>query len=71
MDVRIPIGPQMVTMLRSCGGDVQFTVYPSAEHDSWTQSYANPHLYTWLLSHSRAEPAAATPGPAASPTVKP
>jgi putative CocE/NonD family hydrolase len=62
---------QMVTMLRSCGGDVQFTVYPSAEHDSWTQSYANPHLYTWFLSHSRAEPAAATPGPAASPTVKP
>jgi putative CocE/NonD family hydrolase len=62
---------QMVTMLRSCGGDVQFTVYPSAEHDSWTQSYANPDLYTWFLSHSRGGPAAATPGPAASPAARP
>jgi putative CocE/NonD family hydrolase len=62
---------QMVAMLRSCGGDVQFTLYPSAEHDSWTQTYANPDLYTWFLSHSRGGPAAATPAPAASPTVQP
>jgi putative CocE/NonD family hydrolase len=61
----------MVTMLRSCGGDVQFTVYPSAEHDSWTQAYANPDVYQWFLSHSRGGPAAATPAPAASPTVRP
>jgi len=62
---------QMVNALRGCGGDVQFTVYQSNEHDSWTQAYANPDLYKWFLSHSRGQPAAATPGPAASPTVKP
>ena len=62
---------QMVNALRGCGGDVQFTVYQSNEHDSWTQAYANPDLYKWFLNHSRGQPGAATPGPAASPTVKP
>jgi hypothetical protein len=33
--------------------DVQFTVYPDVKHDSWTESYANPELYAWLLRHQR------------------
>ena len=33
--------------------DVRLTVYPEARHDSWTETYANPELYTWLLSHRR------------------
>jgi hypothetical protein len=32
---------------------VQFTVYPDVKHDSWTESYANPELYAWLLRHQR------------------
>lgn len=46
---------QMVNALRGCGGDVQFSVYQSDEHDSWTQAYANPDLYKWFLSHSRGQ----------------
>jgi predicted peptidase len=42
---------KMVDALRACGGDVRFTVYPDAEHDSWTEAYNTPELYTWLLSH--------------------
>lgn len=34
--------------------DVQLSVYPEAKHDSWTESYANPELYAWLLKHTRA-----------------
>ena len=34
-------------------GDVQFTIYPEAGHDSWTVTYNNPKLYDWFLSHSR------------------
>lgn len=34
--------------------EVRFTVYPSCGHDSWTQTYANPELYNWLLQHRRA-----------------
>ncbi|MCX6641789.1 MAG: alpha/beta hydrolase-fold protein [Candidatus Bathyarchaeota archaeon] len=33
--------------------NVQFTVYPEAEHDSWTETYSNDELYRWFLSHKR------------------
>ena len=32
-------------------GNAEFTVYPEANHDSWTETYANMKLYEWLLSH--------------------
>jgi predicted peptidase len=43
----------MVSALRACGGDVRFTLYPDAEHDSWTETYGNPELYAWLLERGR------------------
>jgi predicted peptidase len=33
--------------------DVRLTIYPEAKHNSWTETYSNPELYTWLLSHRR------------------
>jgi predicted peptidase len=45
---------EMVDALEACGAkDVQFTVYPGVGHDSWTQTYDNPKLYNWFLSHRR------------------
>ncbi len=44
---------QMVDALKSVGGNVQFTVYPDAGHDSWSETYANPELYEWLLEQKR------------------
>lgn len=45
---------QMVEALKQAAvPDLQFTVYPEAAHDSWTESYANPDLYAWLLKHQR------------------
>lgn len=35
----------LVDELQAAGGDVRFTLYPEASHDSWTESYANPELY--------------------------
>ncbi|MFN6570974.1 prolyl oligopeptidase family serine peptidase [Dendronalium sp. ChiSLP03b] len=43
----------MVSALKDCGGNVKFTVYPEAGHDSWTQTYNNPELYEWFLQHRR------------------
>ena len=34
-------------------GNAEFTVYPEADHDSWTETYENPRLYDWFLSHRR------------------
>ncbi len=44
----------MVDTLKACGGDVRFTVYPNAGHDSWTETYSNPELYAWFLAHPKA-----------------
>lgn len=42
---------EMVNRLKELGSNVKFTVYPDANHDSWTETYANPKLYEWFLSN--------------------
>ncbi|NBV23063.1 MAG: phospholipase [Proteobacteria bacterium] len=45
---------RMVNLLKKIGvKDVQLTVYPEANHDSWTETYNNPKLYEWFLAHER------------------
>lgn len=44
---------EMVEAIRKEGAEVEFTVYPDAGHDSWTDTYNNPKLYEWFLSHRR------------------
>lgn len=41
----------MVAAFGRIGNKVRLTTYPEAGHDSWTESYANPALYDWFLSH--------------------
>jgi predicted peptidase len=41
-----------VQKLTDMGGNVRFTFYPSVTHDSWTETYENPELYEWLMSHT-------------------
>lgn len=43
----------MVDAIKAAGGNVKFTVYPDAGHDSWTETYDNPKLYEWLLQQKR------------------
>jgi len=35
--------------------EVKLTIYPETDHNSWTQTYNNPELYDWLLSHRSKE----------------
>jgi predicted peptidase len=51
--VKLEESEKMVNALKECGGNVQFTVYPEADHDSWTATYDNPELYKWLLQQSK------------------
>jgi predicted peptidase len=54
-DTVVPIkeSEEMVNTLKACGGNVKFTVYPKAAHDSWTKTYNNPRLYEWFLKQRR------------------
>lgn len=45
---------RMVRALEVAGvADAKLTVYPGVEHDSWTQTYANPAVYEWIERHGR------------------
>ena len=45
---------RMVDYMKKLGvKEVKLTIYPDALHDSWTQTYANPELFSWFLQHSR------------------
>lgn len=55
-DPTVPLSEseRMVSVMKQGGvKEVDLTVYPEATHDSWTATYANAELYTWLLRHER------------------
>ena len=55
-DPTVPVqeSKDMVEALKKANAtEVKLTLYPEALHDSWTVTYDNPELYTWLLAHSR------------------
>jgi predicted peptidase len=56
--VPLSASQEMVDALKKVNDNVKFTVYPEADHDSWTETYNNPELYKWLLEQKRsAQPA--------------
>ncbi len=54
-DTVVPLSAseQMVEALKKVNGNVKFTVYPEAGHDSWSEAYNDPELYRWLLDQKR------------------
>ena len=56
-DPTVPLArsQEMVDALKAVGANVKFTVYPEAQHDSWTETYNNPEFYQWLLEQKRGQ----------------
>ena len=54
-DPTVPLeqSERMVEALKKAGGNVKFTIYPEAGHDSWTAAYNDPELFKWLLEQKR------------------
>jgi predicted peptidase len=45
---------KMHEVLKHLGADdVRLTMYPDAQHDSWTAAYETEELWTWLFAQSR------------------
>lgn len=42
---------KMVDAVNKRGGNARLTIYPENGHDAWTDTYSNPELYRWFLSH--------------------
>lgn len=55
LDNVIPIdySLKMVAALKKLEAIVKFTIYPDADHDSWTETYSNPEVYEWLLMQKK------------------
>lgn len=52
--VKLQESERMVAAFKTAGAkDVELTVYPEAQHDSWTETYQNEELYEWFLKHER------------------
>ena len=51
--VPIALSEKMVEAIKAAGGEPKFTVYPEANHDSWTATYDNPEFYEWLFAQKK------------------
>lgn len=49
---------RMVEAVKRYNPSARLTMYPDANHDSWTVTYGNDSLYTWLLAQNRYHPVA-------------
>lgn len=55
LDHSVPVvrSEEMVAAVRNYNDDVQFTVYPDLDHNSWERTYNNDSLYEWMLRQSK------------------
>lgn len=44
---------KMVNAVNKRGGNAKLTIYPENKHDSWSDTFRNPEVYRWLLSHKK------------------
>ena len=43
----------MVDAVNKRGGSAKLTIYPENAHNSWDDTFKNPEVYRWLLSHKK------------------
>ena len=43
----------MVEKVNKRGGSARLTIYPDNEHNAWGDTFSNPEVFAWLLSHSK------------------
>lgn len=51
--VHVEESQKMVDAINKSGGDAKLTIYPEREHNAWSDTYSNPAVFKWLLSHKR------------------
>ena len=44
---------KMVEKLQRKGAEAKLTIYPENAHDAWNDTYRNPEVFAWLLSHKK------------------
>ncbi|MBQ9132319.1 MAG: prolyl oligopeptidase family serine peptidase [Clostridia bacterium] len=44
---------KMVNAVNKRGGNARLTIYPENGHDAWSDTFRNPEVYGWMLSHKK------------------
>ncbi len=53
-DVVLPSeSEEMIKSVKQYNDNVQFTLYPETNHNSWDNAYSTEELYTWMLGQKR------------------
>jgi predicted peptidase len=54
-DLAVPVteSRNMVEALKAARGDVRYNEYPGVGHNSWDKAYAEPELFSWLMSQHK------------------
>lgn len=53
--VTVEMAQMVIEGIKKKGGKPLVTIYPGVGHDSWTETYNNPELYTWMLKHKASD----------------
>ncbi|MEK6262668.1 MAG: PHB depolymerase family esterase [Planctomycetota bacterium] len=51
--VKVERSRRMVAAIEKAGGQPKYTEYPGVQHNSWTQTYADPKVMEWLFAQKR------------------
>jgi predicted peptidase len=51
--VPVRFSRELYKAMQAAGGDVHYTEYPDAGHNSWDRTYANPKVIEWLLAQHK------------------
>jgi predicted peptidase len=51
--IPLAIGRAPVDALVGLGGNIQFTILPGHDHDTWTDTYSSMEFYNWFLQHQK------------------
>lgn len=43
---------KMVDAVNRAGGSAKLTIYPENAHNAWSDTYRDPQVFAWLLSHT-------------------
>ena len=61
--VRVEESQKMVARINEkAPGNAKLTIYPENGHNAWSDTYRNPEVFTWLLSHRKQERTAPAEG---------
>ena len=51
--VKVELSRNMVKAIENAGGKPKYTEYPGVGHDSWTKTYADEKVLTWLFEQKK------------------